>query len=200
MTPGGVGGAAGAVLRASLGRTLPYALLAAGAFVAGMLLGGAVGAANGTTTVVPIREGGEPAVSRSAGFFLRHNVAVAFQLAAGALTGGVWTLYVLLFNGFLAGALLVEAAAILGVPTAVALIAPHGVFELPALWLAGGVGVRWVHFAWRVATGDRSGSGLYGLLRDTAVVMAVVVGLLTVAAVVEAHVTLPLAELVAGDR
>lgn len=198
MTPGSVAEAVLAALRGSLRRTVPYALLAAGVFVAAMVLGGGVGSANGTTTVVPVRESGDPAVERSAVFFLRHNVAVALQLAAGALTGGVWTAYLLLYNGFLAGAVLVEAAVSLGTLTAAALIVPHGVLELPALWLAGGVGARWVHYGWRVATGDRDGPGGPGLLRDTAVVLVSVVVLLAAAAVVEAHVTLALAELVAG--
>lgn len=196
MTAGDLAAAVRAPLRTSLRRVLPYALLAAAAFVAAALLGGAVGAANGTTTVVPVRESGEPAVGRSAWFFLRHNVGVTLQMAAGAVTGGVWTLYLLGYNGFLTGAVLVEAAANLGPLTAVALIAPHGVLELPAIWLAGGVGLRWVHYGWRVATGDRGGVGFPGLLRDTLVAMAAVVVLLAVAAAVEAHVTLPVADMV----
>lgn len=198
MTSSPVSGAVASVLRASFRRTLPYALLAAAAFVAAALLGGSIGVANETTTVVPVRESGEPATSRTTAYFLRHNVPVALKLTAGAATGGLLTLYLLLFNGFLTGAVLVEAAANLGPLTAVALIVPHGVLELPAIWLAGGVGVRWVHYAWRVATGDRSGPGFTGLVRDSAVVTAGVMMLLAVAAVVEAHVTLGLARLVAG--
>jgi len=73
---------------------------------------------------------------------MTNNIAVSFITFAGGVSAGFLTVYSLIFNGVLIGA----------VGTACALndmslrlwsfIAPHGVLELPAIFIAGGAGLR----------------------------------------------------------
>lgn len=176
----------------------PYAMLAAAIFLAAAVVGAAVEVGNGSTHLVPVREGGSEVVARSVGYFAAHNLPIALATAGGFLALGVPTVYLLGFNGLLVGSALWGAATALGPATALALVLPHGVLELPALWLAGGIAFRWVHAAWRVPRGDTSGPGAEALLARTLVAVGLVVGLLVVAAVVEARVTVPLARALVG--
>lgn len=194
----GVGRFVARALARSVRELAPYALLAAGVFVAAAALGGAVGVGNGTTDVVPVREGGDAVADPAAPALLVHNAVVAVELVAGAALAGLPTLYLLGYNGFLVGAVLVEAAGGLGPVVAVALLAPHGVVELPAVWLAGAAGFRLTHGVWRVATGDRRGPGFPRHLLDGLVGLGVALVLFAVAAWVEAAVTVPPARALAG--
>ncbi|MCL2387717.1 MAG: stage II sporulation protein M [Defluviitaleaceae bacterium] len=75
-------------------------------------------------------------------FFITNNTTVAFNAFALGILGGVFTLFVMFYNGLIVGALFgflhVEGADMV---TAYALILPHGVTELFAIFLAGGAGL-----------------------------------------------------------
>jgi len=71
-----------------------------------------------------------------------NNVQVAIMAFAGGMTFGVLTVYAMLMNGSMIGvlgALFTRAGA--GMPF-LALIAPHGSLELPAIIIAGGAGLK----------------------------------------------------------
>jgi uncharacterized membrane protein SpoIIM required for sporulation len=73
---------------------------------------------------------------------LTNNISVTFATFAYGLTGGVGTIYMLVFNGVLLG--VVATACWMG-DMSLALwsfVAPHGVLELPAIFIAGGAGLR----------------------------------------------------------
>ena len=177
---------------------LPYTLLAAACFLALAVIGGAVGVGNGSATVLPMRATDGEIVERSMAYFLHHNVPIALKAMAGAVTLGLYSLYVVGLNGFLLGAVFVEAVGIHGLVVALALLMPHGIFELPAIWLAGAVSFRWVHAVWRVSRGTRTGGGIDSLFLQTAVGAGVSLLLLVVAAFVESSLTVPIARLVGG--
>lgn len=181
MVPGGVW------------RWLPYWLLAAGVFGVGVVLGGAIGSERETAVVVPVREPGAPIPSVTAGGLFVHNARVAATMVVGGLLGGIPTLYLLLFNGFVVGSVAIDAAGTLGPLAVLALFAPHGVFELPAVWLAAAVPARWLHVVWAVASGRDRRTPVPRVLLRTVVALVAVVVLLAVAAVVEATVTVELA-------
>ena len=73
---------------------------------------------------------------------MTNNISVSFITFVGGISGGLLTIYSLIFNGVLIG----------GVGTACWLndmslrlwsfVAPHGVLELPAIFIAGGAGLR----------------------------------------------------------
>lgn len=181
------------VVPAGVWRWLPYWLFAAGVFAVGAALGGAVGAERETTVLFPVRSSGEPVTDVSAvGLFLQ-NLGVSLTMIAAGVLAGIPTLYLLLFNGFTLGSVAVDAAGTLGPLTTLVLLLPHGVVELPAIWLAGAIPARWLHVAWSLATNRDRETPVPRVLGRTVVALLAVVLLLAVAAVLEATVTLALA-------
>ncbi|MBW4441475.1 MAG: stage II sporulation protein M [Plectolyngbya sp. WJT66-NPBG17] len=86
--------------------------------------------------------GSEP---KAASQIMTNNLGVTFQAAAGGMTIGIYTMFLLLMNGLLIG----------GVGTLVAqnnlafpfwaFVFPHGSLELPAIFLSGGAGLLIAH-------------------------------------------------------
>ena len=174
--------------RAFVRRWFPYWLAAAALFLATAGVGAAVGAER-QSFLVPIRRPGAPIAALDATSLFVHNARVGLSLAAGAALFGLPTVAVLSYNGFLFGATMVDAAGRLGPLAAVVLVAPHGVFELPALWLASAVGLRWIHLFWRLASGGSYVTGVPRAAVDSLAAGLLALALLAVAAVVEASVT-----------
>lgn len=123
-----------------------------------------------------------------------NNWLVAASAGFSGVFGGVPAAGTLLFNGLLVGGV----AGVVDPATFVALVAPHGVVELPAIAVAGGVGLRLGHVAWGVWRGQRRQSDLADELERA---WRVVVGLAVVFVVsgfVEAFVTPQVAAAVLG--
>lgn len=82
------------------------------------------------------------AAPQASSFIMTNNMTVSFMTFAGGITAGLWTLFQLFFNGMLMG--------VIGVACAMndmslklwSFVAPHGVLELPAIFIAGGAGLR----------------------------------------------------------
>jgi uncharacterized membrane protein SpoIIM required for sporulation len=73
---------------------------------------------------------------------MTNNISVSFIAYAMGITAGIGTLYMLFFNGLHIG---VIGAACLTAGMSLKLwsfIAPHGVLELPAIFIAGGAGLK----------------------------------------------------------
>ncbi|MBW4536212.1 MAG: stage II sporulation protein M [Pleurocapsa minor HA4230-MV1] len=70
-----------------------------------------------------------------------NNLSVAFGAIAGGITAGLYTIFVIAFNGFSIGAI----ATLVGKNNLAypfwAFVFPHGSLELPAIFLAGGAGL-----------------------------------------------------------
>lgn len=82
--------------------------------------------------------GNEPLASSG---IMINNMAVSFNAIAGGITGGVFTAYILFFNGLLIGAIAVLVGQNgLGIPFW-AFVFPHGSLELPAIFMAGAAGL-----------------------------------------------------------
>jgi len=129
------------------------------------------------------------------GHLLVTNTSVLTVLALGGLLVGIPTLIVLFQNGLVLGLLAGTAAATGEVGTFFALTLPHAVFELPAFWIAGCVGLK-----------VPGGLGAY-LLRwrdtplcrrdivQTAVLLIVAFSLVVIAAAIESQITAQIARL-----
>jgi uncharacterized membrane protein SpoIIM required for sporulation len=76
-----------------------------------------------------------------ASFLMTHNIQVALQAYAFGVTLGLGTLYVLLANGAMLGVFLAAGAEGGKLSTFCAIIAPHGVVELSAVFIAAGAGL-----------------------------------------------------------
>jgi uncharacterized membrane protein SpoIIM required for sporulation len=119
------------------------------------------------------------------GYYIRHNVGLAFQCFAGGLMGGIGSLFFLSFNGASIGALagyLTERG--LG-PTFYSFVVTHGAFELTAIVLSGAAGLRIGHAL--IAPGPMSRrQALVLAAKESIVVIYGTALLLFIAAAVEA--------------
>ncbi len=169
----------------------PYVGFAAGVFLVAAVLGAALGVERGAVPLAPfeVRGPGEPAPALDAVDLFVNNSLVALWTVLSALLFGVPTLYIQLYNGLLLGSVTAVAAGRLGVITTVLSLAPHGVIELPAIWVAGGIGFRVTHLYWKIANGDRDRVSVPRLLGESGLLFLGVVVALAVAALIEAVVT-----------
>lgn len=136
--------------------------------------------------------GDAPAVV-AAKIFL-NNLQACILLFLGGATFGLLTFFILLSNGLIIGVFVGEIAERLGpFGLAVGLI-PHGIFELPALFIAAALGFSLA----RSLLGDLSGAGdaAAEATRLGGLFLRAVVPLLLVAAVVEAFITPALLQIV----
>jgi uncharacterized membrane protein SpoIIM required for sporulation len=70
-----------------------------------------------------------------------HNISVSFAAFAGGITAGIWTLFTMFFNGLRVG-VCGAACGMAGMSMKFwSFVAPHGVLELPAVFIAGGAGL-----------------------------------------------------------
>jgi uncharacterized membrane protein SpoIIM required for sporulation len=73
---------------------------------------------------------------------MTNNLSVGFMTFALGITAGLGTIYMILFNGLLIG-VIGMACHLSGMSVQLwSFVAPHGVLELPAIFIAGGAGLR----------------------------------------------------------
>ena len=123
-----------------------------------------------------------------------NNWLVSATAVFGGVALGVPTAVDMLLNGFIIGAV----AGVVEPIVFLALVGPHGIIEVPAILIAGGLGlhVGWTVFG--VFRGSRSSTELAGVLRLAYRVLLGLAIILIIAAFVEAFVTPPVAEFVLG--
>ncbi|WP_276255126.1 stage II sporulation protein M [Halomontanus rarus] len=139
--------------------------------------------------------GGERGVDLSAQFFVLNNTPPFLLSIIGAVTIGLLTATIMVFNGVLLGNIAYAIGQEMGFGLILALLVPHGIFELPALFVAAGVGFRLVHrFAQRIF-GSREAFVTKPYLYRTGLFVLLGYLMLLLAAVIEAYVTIEVAEL-----
>ncbi|WP_439028258.1 stage II sporulation protein M [Haloarchaeobius sp. DT45] len=134
----------------------------------------------------------------TATFIFLNNTRVFFIFILGALTGGLLTLAGLLFNGVLVGYVAAGAAAQVGPAFVLLALAPHGVLELPALFVASSVGFRIIGVVVTYVLDRRDHLWTRAEVNRTLLLVLVAWVTLGVAAVIEMHVTTWLLEQVFG--
>ncbi len=73
---------------------------------------------------------------------MTNNMSVGFTTFAFGITAGLGTIYMMAFNGLLIG-VIGMACWLSGMSVQLwSFVAPHGVLELPAIFIAGGAGLR----------------------------------------------------------
>jgi uncharacterized membrane protein SpoIIM required for sporulation len=73
---------------------------------------------------------------------MTNNMSVSFMAFASGITCGVGTIYMMAFNGILIG-VIGTACHLSGMSLQLwSFVAPHGVLELPAIFIAGGAGLK----------------------------------------------------------
>lgn len=119
------------------------------------------------------------------GFYISNNIGVAFQCFASGLAAGLGSIFFLVYNGALFGAVagyLTERG--LG-PTFYSFVVTHGAFELTAIALSGGAGLKLGHSLLAPGRLTRRQS-LVHAARESVVIVYGVTAMLIVAAAVEA--------------
>ena len=83
--------------------------------------------------------GVEPTASSA---IMTNNIGVCFFAFAGGITAGLFTIYLQIFNGVMLG-VVGTACWLHGMSIPLwSFVAPHGVLELPAIFISGGAGLR----------------------------------------------------------
>lgn len=130
-----------------------------------------------------------------------NNTIAALRMMAGGAIIGLLPALGTLSNGFLVGVILVlagQSGGVSGTPVSPMLLAisvlPHGIIELPALWLATAWGMR-LGLVWLGPAGKGRRLAAFGQVGlETVQMFLLVVVLLAIAAAIEANVTLALME------
>lgn len=129
---------------------------------------------------------------------LTNNLIAITFITLGAASAGTLTAFALLFNGVLIGGVVQIALRDTDLLTVVALLAPHGIVEIPALLIASAIGYRFGHRTIRYLRGREADLVTRRELREAGLLYVVAVLMIVVAAWIEAEVTLSIAERVAG--
>lgn len=120
------------------------------------------------------------------GYYVMHNIGIAFQTFAGGLLFGLGSLFYLLFNGLMIGAIAGHLTGIGYDQPFWSFVIGHGAFELTAITLAGAAGLK-LGVA-LVAPGRRSRSE--ALRQAAAIAVRLIAGailFLLIAAFIEAY-------------
>ncbi|WIV67185.1 stage II sporulation protein M [Natrialbaceae archaeon AArc-T1-2] len=136
----------------------------------------------------------------TATFFIVQNTPPFLMAIVGAVTLGTVTALIMIVNGILVGNLAAAVGSDLGYGPTIALLAPHGIFELPALFVAAGVGFRLLHRAIQRILGSREALFTRAYLYRTGLLVVVAWLVLVLAAFIEAYLTLPIAEALFPDQ
>ena len=135
---------------------LSYTLVASGIFAAGALAGLFITLSNpdfmreflgsGMVRTIERHEmwthSVVAAAPQASSFIMTNNLTVSFITFAGGITGGLWTLFQLFYNGMMIGVIGVACGMNEMSVKLWSFVAPHGVLELPAIFIAGGAGLR----------------------------------------------------------
>jgi uncharacterized membrane protein SpoIIM required for sporulation len=119
------------------------------------------------------------------GFYIRHNIGVAFQCFAGGLFAGLGSVFFLVYNGAFGGAIAGYLTDRGMGPTFYSFVVTHAAFELTAIVLAGAAGLRIGHVLLAPGRLTRR-QALVAAARESSVILYGVVAMLFVAAGIEA--------------
>lgn len=122
---------------------------------------------------------------------LKNNLFGLATLLAGSVTFGASTLVTLMGSGFAHGYTVTVLS--LSLPEFGVLFLPHGVFELPGIWLAGAAGLHVPFEFVRYLRGTKAEFLRATDVRDVIVLSSTSLVLISIAAVIEARVTVELA-------
>jgi len=116
-----------------------------------------------------------------------NNLQACILLFLGGVTFGILTIFVLATNGIVVGAVVQMANEMQGITYVVAALLPHGIFELPALFIAGALGLMLAGAIRRELYED--GDAAADARQYTVFFAKTVLPLLVLAAITEAFIT-----------
>lgn len=129
-----------------------------------------------------------------------NNLTAMVVLLFGAVSVGLVTVFGLVLNGLVIGAVVGIAVQQVDPLVVAMLIVPHGILEIPALLIAAAIGFRFARLTVRYIRGLEETLVTRRDLREAGWLVLTAALLIVVAAYVEANVTLELAERIAGEE
>lgn len=179
-----------APLRLAAREHRPHVLFSAALFALGVVVGAAMVGRVDLFAALGVEDASQLFPENiTAATILFNNTRAAVVLVLGALSLGVVTAIVLVFNGVLVGYVAGAAAAERGIGVVLLAIVPHGIVELPAIFVAGAVAFRVVHVTALRVVGRRDVVLGRDGWRRTGLLLGATWTALVVAAIVEFHVT-----------
>lgn len=127
-------------------------------------------------------------------FILWNNLIGVAVTLTGALTFGMLSIISLFVNGLIVGGLLGITVGYTSPVLLAALLLPHGIFELPALWLAGAIGLRIAHRLVRYLWGTDDEILTHLEMVEVIILIIITVLLLVIAAWIEVTLTPEIAD------
>ncbi len=127
-------------------------------------------------------------------YFLKNNLRVVVLLIAGSLTFGNLTIVNLLINGISIGAVMKSALTEYTTSEIILLILPHGIFEIPAIIIAGAAGFKIPYEIVRYLAGKKEQPLTKEDVKEYLTLALISIILIVIAAWVEANVTLKIAK------
>ncbi|WP_342678548.1 stage II sporulation protein M [Methanofollis sp. UBA420] len=123
-----------------------------------------------------------------------NNLQACVLLFLGGATFGLLTFFILFSNGLVIGLFADQIAEKVGPLGLLAGLAPHGIFEIPAIFIAAALGLALARSVFADARGQ--GDAAADAARLGGLFLRIVVPLLAVAAIIEAFITPALLHLV----
>jgi uncharacterized membrane protein SpoIIM required for sporulation len=120
------------------------------------------------------------------GYYIMHNIGIAFQTFASGLLLGVGSVFFLFFNGLMIGAIAGHLTQIGSGPVFWPFVIGHGAFELTAIVLSGAAGLK---LGWALIAPGRltRGEALLRAARKSVQLVGGVIVFLLIAAFIEAY-------------
>lgn len=184
----------------------PHVAFATALFVLGLFVGGALAVAGVNLLELFVEFVGENPFEDieeedlTARFFIVNNSRPFLFSILGAASLGLFTAFIMVFNGVIVGNIGVIVGRSAGVDFFLVGVLPHGIFELPSLFIAAGVGFRLFHRFVQRILGRRDAFVSRRYLYRTAVLVVAAWLMLALAAVIEAHVTPVLLDALFAER
>lgn len=183
-------------LRLDLARLRPYGLVSFGLFALGAL-GGGLAIILSPETAALLQDllkqfarmfQGMPKLQLAAAIFFNNSLKTLLAILLGPLLGLAPVIF-LIVNGAILGAVIPFAVESKGVWSSIMTIVPHGIFELPAIFLGTSIGIRLgLHPLWRLR--GKARTTLFSELgQGLRIYVSVILPLLLLAAAIEVFVT-----------
>jgi stage II sporulation protein M len=137
---------------------------------------------------------GLPKLQLTVAIFFNNSLKTLVVILLGPLLGLAPIIF-LIVNGAILGAVMPAAAASAGIWSSIMTIAPHGVLELPAIFLGTSIALRLGAHAWRRLTGRADKTLLAELGDGLWIYFSLIIPLLLAAAAIEVYVTPLIVEL-----
>lgn len=134
------------------------------------------------------RFGGLPKLQLAVAIFFNNSLKTLFAILLGPLLGIAPVIF-LVVNGAILGAVVPVAVESRGLWASIMAIVPHGVFELPAIFLGTSIAMRLGTHVWRRLAGKADTTLLAEFGHGLRIYFSIILPLLLLAAAIEVYVT-----------